>query len=213
MGALKQPCAICGTREATTRDHVPPRAIFTKPLPSRLITVPACAECNNGAAGLDEEFRVNLGLVIGHKNVQATRLWKERSLATIDRNVRLARTIRGSIGSCRLYTGAGSYLGSLPAVPWPADRFHVVIERIARGLYFHHFKEILGHRVDCSVNLLRGLTKDFLDSTAGWPTDNIGDGVFVYRYGRAHDSPLDSFWVFQFYQVLWASVATERTNP
>jgi hypothetical protein len=59
-GRATQMCAICGVRLATTRDHVPPKAILVRPFPKNLITVPACVECNNGSAPMDSDFRVYL---------------------------------------------------------------------------------------------------------------------------------------------------------
>jgi hypothetical protein len=54
---IKQLCAICGKSEAVTRDHIPPKGIFPKPLPQDLITVPACKNCNGGDSSLDEKFK------------------------------------------------------------------------------------------------------------------------------------------------------------
>jgi len=58
--ANSQECVYCGATGCLTRDHVPPKAIFSKPLPSNLITVPACAKCNSAASNDDEYFRLSL---------------------------------------------------------------------------------------------------------------------------------------------------------
>ena len=57
-------CAYCG-EPATTYDHVPPQCLYTRPLPSNLVTVPACAACNNGASKDDAEFRNHLSIMAG----------------------------------------------------------------------------------------------------------------------------------------------------
>lgn len=49
-------CVFCGGI-ATTRDHVPPKNLFLSPRP-RLITVPACINCNGSLSALEDEFRV-----------------------------------------------------------------------------------------------------------------------------------------------------------
>lgn len=84
-------CAICGYMVATTRDHVPPKAVFPRPLPIVMITVPACAGCNNGAAHQDERFRIYLGATTAYFHDEATRLWKEESIRTLQKNARLMR--------------------------------------------------------------------------------------------------------------------------
>lgn len=35
-------CCYCGINSSTTKDHIPPKSIFNKPLPNNLITVPYC---------------------------------------------------------------------------------------------------------------------------------------------------------------------------
>lgn len=50
-----RPCAYCGLK-AVTRDHIPPKALFARPRPNRLITVPSCKECNAQALTDDEYF-------------------------------------------------------------------------------------------------------------------------------------------------------------
>ncbi len=61
-------CAISGEIKTTTREHIPPKNIFPRPLPSDLITVPACAECNNGASRYDEIFKVLLSFGVTEPN-------------------------------------------------------------------------------------------------------------------------------------------------
>ena len=66
-------CALCGVNQASTRDHVPPKAIFPKPRPP-LITVPACFECNNSASDLDDLFKVYLSMHAAENNEIARQL-------------------------------------------------------------------------------------------------------------------------------------------
>jgi hypothetical protein len=86
------------------------------------------------------------------------------------------------------------------------------VERIARGLYYHHYGEILGARAKCEVGFLYALSDGYLETSRGWPEGHIGDGAFSYRYGRAEDHPLNSVWVFEFYQGHWASVETSPVD-
>jgi 5-methylcytosine-specific restriction endonuclease McrA len=51
-------CGYCGA-PGTTTDHVPSRKFFPRPRPSDLVTVPACARCNNKTSA-DEEYFLNI---------------------------------------------------------------------------------------------------------------------------------------------------------
>lgn len=50
-------CAYCGHRKPSTRDHVVPRCLFPRPLPVKIITVPACDECNGRKSRHDDFLR------------------------------------------------------------------------------------------------------------------------------------------------------------
>lgn len=39
-------CYLCGEIKTLTKDHVPPRVFFPKPIGQKLITVPCCVGCN-----------------------------------------------------------------------------------------------------------------------------------------------------------------------
>ena len=77
-----------------------------------------------------------------------------------------------------------------------------VLEKMVRGLYFHHFGEILGDRADVSVEQITQLTRAKVDSIKLWQCNCVGDGQFVYRYARANDVPLRSAWLLVFHGSL-----------
>jgi len=39
-------CVYCGKKLPLTKDHIPPKNLYSKPRPSNLITVPCCEKCN-----------------------------------------------------------------------------------------------------------------------------------------------------------------------
>src|SRR6188508_2078331 len=53
-------CAYCGTIGPVTDDHVIPRGMFGRPLPSYLPVVPACKDCNNDKSYFDDYLRTVL---------------------------------------------------------------------------------------------------------------------------------------------------------
>lgn len=198
-------CAICGWAQATTNDHIPPRGVFPRPLPPSMITVPACVQCNNGSSVQDERFRVYLAMATSYYNTEATRLWKEQALRTLDSNQKLRREVMESI---QLLQDTPK---TRPGVPflWPISAYKPTIERIVRGLYWHHFGVALGRRVACEIDMLDALPASFIDDSSDWETLGVGDGIFAYRFVRATENPLYSVWVLQFFESHWALVKTD----
>lgn len=49
-------CIYCGSKDNITREHAPPKALFPKPRPHNLITVPVCESCNGEKSSDDEYF-------------------------------------------------------------------------------------------------------------------------------------------------------------
>lgn len=124
-------------------------------------------------------------------------------MATLRKNKKLHRTILQGMRSVEARSAAGIYLGRRTAFLFPVEVYEGVMERTARGLYYHHFGEILGSQVRCAVSFLRSLDPEFLEMSANWPYADVGSGAVVYRYCRASDAPLNSAWVSQFYDAHW----------
>ena len=53
---MAQLCIYCQKNEATTDDHITLSGMYAEPLPSNLITVPACLACNREFMKDDEYF-------------------------------------------------------------------------------------------------------------------------------------------------------------
>jgi len=197
---MSEQCAICGIRLANTKDHVPPKNLFPKPRPQNLITVPACYSCNNGSSVEDEDFRTYLSLQIGKQTNLKAKLWLQ-SKKSLKRRTSMRKAFVESIKSLDLSVRAE--IGRKIAFAVPERIYNVVIERVVRGLYYHHFNEILGNAVKVSVvPLIRIDDIPFL-MTQNWPTYSIGDNAFVYKVSRVSDSPESTVWVMQLYESHW----------
>jgi len=200
----KQLCALCGVNEATTRDHIPPKCIFAKPRP-QLITIPACEDCNKGTSNTDEQFMMFLSLKVGTDNEGAAALWEKQAVRTFKHNRRLQHKIMSSVRQLPVKTKAGIYLGETLAVPWNDGSHDLTIEKMVRGLYYYHFDDILGDRINCKVQYLSAYDEKLAAMSHDWELNEIGDGFLAYKYGRCEEYPLASFWIFQFYNGHWAS--------
>jgi hypothetical protein len=56
-------CVLCAQAPATSVEHIPAQLFFDRPLPSNLITVPACLACNQGSQHDDEYLRAFMMLL------------------------------------------------------------------------------------------------------------------------------------------------------
>ena len=202
-------CAICGIREATTRDHVPPKGIFLKPRPTNLITVPACVICNNHSSYVDQQFLVDLGVHVGYQGGEGERFFTEHTLKTLSKNRKLHRNIVNKIRPVNLTTPSGIVYEKAYAGEWNSEVHIKVMERIVRGLYYHHFSEILGLRSTVKTHFFQSLSDELVRISNDWNLYSFGSGDVVYKYARAtQDSKTASVWLFQFYGAHWAGGQT-----
>jgi hypothetical protein len=207
-------CVICGEREAKSRDHVPPKGIFCRPRPGNLVRVPACSQCNNRASDLDERFRVYLGMHVTSNDEAGARFYREEALRTLRHNRALREEILSKAEPTYLATESGVIHGWAFRIAWDSAAHDAIVERTIRGLYYHHFGEVLGSGVSVKVQWLLELTPEMIARSEEWAANTLGTGECVYRFGRlpkkealerAEDSPLHSVWIFQFYKAHWAS--------
>lgn len=196
-------CGYCGDPSPTTRDHIPSRGISPTPRPDDLITVPSCTSCNQGASTNDERFRAYLSLHVGVDTPSTSRLW-ERTLRGIRRNRLLHRRLRDEVEPTWLTTPSGVIHDRTYRGRWDSDAHDRTIERMIRGLYFHHYHDLLGTRVRVTAHWFRKLDPELLDATADCEQRSVDGDQFVYRFGRASDHRLHSIWLFEFHKRHWA---------
>jgi len=204
----KNLCVICGINEASTVDHVPPKGIFPRPRPANLITVPACSGCNNNASTLDEAFRLYLALHVGDLEDQITENYFNEALRTYVHNQRLQREVLTNAEEIKCVNKNGEYIGQGLKVKWDSEAHDEIIERTVRGLYYHHYGDILGNEVVVSPKWFNRPDKNFVSMLKGLPVNHIGERQVSYTYGRAEESPLNSIWFFEFYERHWAGATT-----
>lgn len=198
-------CVICGLAKACSRDHVPPRCIFPKPWPSDFVTVPACGSCNMQSSGLDERFKVFLGLTVGF-HLDGDRSYREPVLRTLGRNHKLRSDIQKDMQRVVLRDSVSFDSQSAIAIQLDQVAHDAVVVRTVRGLYFHHTGNILGNRCQLTARWCRVLTDELFSDTNGWNTGTIGDPALVYKYAI---NPTDlgmTGWVLQFFQKTWSVV-------
>ncbi|OGC78197.1 MAG: hypothetical protein A2Z27_01065 [candidate division Zixibacteria bacterium RBG_16_50_21] len=196
-------CYLCGKKDISTRDHIPPKGLFLSPAPSNLITVPSCESCNKSYELDDEYLRVFLSSR-PNRNTIAKQIWDEKVVGkTFRRSPKLREVLSRTIRTSELHTPAGIYIGKLYSVDWLGKRLRREFERIVRGLYLH----------EMGLRLPSGLRFDFWDQSdfniqneiihvyATATERTIGTGeVFVYRYHVAPDDLSLGIWWLLFYR-------------
>ena len=190
-------CIYCSaTNLIPTRDHVPPKCLFPKPRPLNLVTVPACPTCNQSFKLDDEYFRLMIAGEAAYSDQAATKIWTERVMLNTGAGLR-----KSLLSQAQLYdrrTPGGLYLGKGIKVGFDSRRIRRVVERIAVGLMWHHYRQRLSPGAKVETHYRPNLIP-FSGILMSSNLANIGDTIFRYRYGRASDAQDSSLWGFQFY--------------
>lgn len=211
-------CTYCQQREAETRDHVVPRALFTPPLPINLVTVPACAACNRRKGEDDDYLRDYLAMdFAGSESPIADTLLRGKISRSVARNQsELFREIAPRIKPQPFYTKGGIYLGAYLQAPIDDARIARGLGRIARGL-FNHFSSGQLVPPDYEVEVWRIMPWDMEEA---WKTFSrfhlnrcapIGD-VWAGTCARVKEEPLSSLWMMSFYSRVHFVVSVMHPN-
>ena len=197
-------CVLCGLRQATTRDHVPPRGFF-KGLEAQFITVPACSQCNNGASSDDEDMRFFVSMQVGKQALGAAQLWDSAALKSVKRKHSLRRQVVDTAREVAVTDPQGQRVVRL-AVEVPARLYNTVFGRTTRGLYFHHTGRLLPPQVRVQVWPLTS-TPD-LEVLQPLIQQEVAGGALSYWYGVAAEEPHSSLWLYRFYAQHWIQACT-----
>jgi hypothetical protein len=200
-------CVICGVAQAETLDHVPPKAFFKGVKNAQLLTVPACALCNNGSSSDDEDVRFYISALIGRQNFASDALWRDGAHKTILRKKRLRDSF---LESAREVQGRDESGLRSPRIQFlvPERPYHRVFARTTRGLYFVHSARILPAEIPVSVNMLESAPDMHAADFRIFNFRSIGNGACNYWYAIAPEDVDSSTWVYQFHGAHWCVVTT-----
>lgn len=203
VNLIENPCAICGIREATTRDHVPPKCIFPSPRPEVMITVPACSKCNNGASDFDDLFKVYLSMQAAENNALGTRLFHEKTLRTLGHNNALLRKIQEETREIEVVNKNG-VLETKTGILWNSKAHDAVIERTVRGLYYYHKGSCVPVDTNLKLYWFHSIPEGIDPDSPLFSSGSVGENQFNYKYIIYNEDPRRSIWLFEFYGVHWA---------
>lgn len=140
-------CYMCNSK-ATSVEHVPPRCLFPekKDLPQNidlrkeLITVPAC-DVHNSQKSKDDEYLLYL-LVFG---ITANNVGKNHFLMKVMRSIvrssGLVKKFTNVVVPVTVVDNQNGQSQKTVAMYIDTQRLYSSLDHIARGLYFHHYKE------------------------------------------------------------------------
>ncbi len=188
-------CVICGIKQATTREHIPPKGLFSKPYPdnTQFITVPSCAECNNGTSGMDEEFRDHLSISVRVDTESQKSLW-EKAQRGIERKKKPK--------TASLYVKEKGIIRKKKAAFWSKQNHDIVVNKIVKGLYFHCYREIAQPNVEIDIDWYGdSFPSAFKDLTPHTSLISVCGNQFVCRHSKLSGgvSSGSSVWMVQFY--------------
>jgi hypothetical protein len=200
-------CVYCGSA-ASTKDHVPPKALLEKPFPVNLRTVPACRSCNGGWS-LDEEYMAVVLAQVGH---HPHLMQKVESGGVIDRALSASPGLDEAITSA-LQVAPDGRVWFQPDL----GRISKITTKLAFGLFCLKYGQGAVLR-DFSTHWLSGpgaeIPQRLLAAHRVWPGIRrkrrtiVQEGVFSFIFARgwmADDPPL--YCMMNFHETIFAAVS------
>lgn len=213
--SAKEPCAYCGAQPAATRDHVLPLCLFTSPVPLKMLTVPACWQCNERKSKNDEYLRDLLAFDIAcceHPVAQElmkgkiTRSMRRGRCAFANRAVRNARRVW-------LQTPTGIYFDHAYSIPLQVERIDEIFTTIARGIYYKlagaRFPDGYEFEVRRVLPRNAGLVFEILKEAGLRGPYRVGN-VFGCLFAYWGKDPGVAKWLMWFYDGFFVTVSTRR---
>ena len=187
---------------------MPPKALFPKPRPQDLITVPACEKCNGSAASDDAEFKVAIGLQLDPRISGLNKALVESTHRTLKKSALAGKMFESSKPA--FVEMDGMYLQSRSFL-WNAKSHDKTTERIIRGLYYKQTGLILADlSVGLDVYFFRNEDDSIRSIANRLNKREIGGGAFRYSFSIAAEDPRLSIWFLEFHSV---HLAGGRTYP
>lgn len=127
-------CVYCGIL-ADSKDHAPPKCLMLSPLPSNLITLPACRKCNNGFSFDENVVRAFLSVIGNDPHLARERQsggWLE---GTLKRNPKIRQILEDAKQAEGNYALKGALLDSIRRVSF----------KTVQGMYYGLYDRIVSN--------------------------------------------------------------------
>lgn len=207
MGSRIGACWWCGLNGPVQDGHVVPRNLFPKgERPANLITLPECANCNQGSSNDEEYFLFALLAEGSIDSAAANRILDQAAHSKRDRQKLAQRFLRMTSGTRVLVPGISG------RVELEVDRINRVLRRMVAGLYRHEFEVRLPRPEKTYVEIKPGTditAHPVYRAVLQEPEHQSGQGVLSYSVKRSSDKKR-SAWLLKFYGAVEAFAHTEE---
>lgn len=195
-------CIYCGEENPLTREHIPPRNLFSSGEGVDYRFVLICEECNKSYSKDEEFFRNWLANAHYKSSDEATKLFDGPITRAYKRKPALAEYFFKNMSLVEVYDPTTKKTEAKTALKNnPEDKARVirVVEKIVRGLASWHF----GERINSDMKVeARQIGDAWLekqkDEVQKMPLLTVKEDVFEYRYGQIPDTQF-SMWLMRFY--------------
>lgn len=210
-------CVLCGEREATTKEHVPPQALFTTK-PRDYLLVPACGHCNHSTK-LDDEYFLHVlsgGSLVG----EGHEVWKQKVKPQLDQRPKTRAGLRNQLSIQNLAINANENM-IMPVLQIDGDRIKKSAGKLVHGLFWWHTGSILGAPAEMIIqwfNVVDGnkvmndpVNKPYFDQTVlGIYQDPEVQKTFFYTWAVSEEAALFYFFFYKQNMIVsWIN----RTSP
>jgi hypothetical protein len=187
-----------------------------------MVVVPACSTCNHRKKSLDDTYLRDMLVTDIHVADQpiVQELLEGKVRRAIDAGQSpIAHAAKSKGRLSPMHTKGGIYLGHYPSVPLDGPRVVRILSNIVRGLYYyiHHGERI---PVDYRFEVQRldplqpAAPREIFASMNTKNVYSLGDGsVFCCAYIFAEEDAGITYWLLQFYNRIFCTVATEPPEP
>lgn len=198
-----------------TRDHIPPKALFSPTSKSNLMTVLCCYDCNNQYAKMDQEFAV-LVLLSKHRKKGGDKLFEKHTPILRTKLESLRQEIVNDAEHIMKINQNG--IEEMHSSKWP-DRFmYEYFPRLVKGLMARDHQDFSQLKFDDFATgdsftefVKYPFFENFIDrhkmKAVRTFRDEDGNHVFsYYKYFRQNDG----MYIFRFYDGVFFSISFER---
>lgn len=207
-------CAYCGIENPKTKDHIPPKNLFGKPLPADLITVPCCNDCHKDTSKDDEYFRSAVASWEALDGIPLIETLRDTVCRSLERKeaAGFAKNIVNSISETPTFTKSGIYTGNKSRMEIDYHRLNSVLERITRGLFFKETGGIVQKNMSVETKIFTAGNEQLVQTLQRygiWHWRTFAGGQFGYAYIPDGSS---STWLLEIFGK-FSAIGRIRPNP
>ncbi|MFC1929018.1 hypothetical protein ACFLXK_05420 [Chloroflexota bacterium] len=210
-------CYLCGLRQAETKDHLFPRSLFPRPLPSNLPKgLLACRQCNNELSKDEEQFRFFLASGTAYEREAGRRIWDERIRTALKgRRPGFKPLARFMVKMAKVQSESRTMLGYWPISELDRETCKRVLIKIVKGLYFIETQQLLPSDVQILCDYSAGHPERFIkppldEAVRKSKRVDYGDGVVNCWRNSIKDDPTASITWLRFYEDKLFMIVTFR---